>query len=61
MTNNNICDSKLFGSATPTNDIELQPLIYGKIIEKVKVFELINQALLCNIDTIIKQVNENKI
>ena len=60
LTNNNICNYKLFGSATPTNDIELQPLIYGKIVEKVKVYELINQELLCNIETIIKQLNEKK-
>ena len=58
--NNDICNYRLFGSATPTEDIELQPLIYGQIIEKVKVYELINQELLCNIVTIIKQLNEKK-
>ena len=60
LTNNNICDYRLFGSATPTEDIELQPLIYGKVIEKIKVYELINQELLCNIETIVKQLNEKK-
>ena len=60
LTNNNICNYRLFGSATPTNDIELQPLVYGKVIEKVKVYELINQELLCNIETIVKQLNEKK-
>jgi len=60
LTNNDICNYRLFGSATPTEDIELQPLLYGKIVEKVKVYELINQELLCNIVTIIKQLNENK-
>lgn len=60
LTNNNICNYRLFGSATPTEDIELQPLIYGKIIEKVKVYELINQELLCNIETIVKQLDEKK-
>jgi len=60
LTNNNICNYRLFGSATPTEDIELQPLLYGKIIEKVKVYELINNELLCNIETIVKQLNEKK-
>ncbi len=60
LTNNDICSYRLFGSATPTDDIELQPLVYGKIIEKVKVYELINQELLCNIETIVKQLNEKK-
>ena len=60
LTNNNICNYRLFGSATPTNDIESQPLVYGKVIEKVKVYELINQELLCNIETVVKQLNEKK-
>ena len=60
LSNNDICNYRLFGSATPTKDIEGNPLIYGKVIEKVKVYELINQELLCNIETIVKQFNENK-
>ena len=60
LSNNDICNYRLFGSATPTDDIELQPLVYGKVIEKVKVYELINQELLCNIETIVKQLNEKK-
>ena len=60
LTNTDICNYKLFGSATPTEDIELQPLLFGQIIEKVKVYELINLELLCNIETIVKQLNEKK-
>jgi len=60
LSNNDICKYRLFGSATPTEDIEIQPLIYGQIIEKVKVYELINQELLCNIETIVKQLDEKK-
>lgn len=59
-TNNNICRYSLFGSATPTEDIELQPLIYGKIIEKVKIYELINKKILTDIQTIIKQLDDKK-
>lgn len=57
---NNICNYRLFGSATPTEDIETAPNIYGSIIEKVKVYELINQELLCNIETIVKQLENKK-
>ena len=60
LSNNDICNYRLFGSATPTEDIELQPLIYGNIVEKVKVYELINEELLCNIETIVKQLKEKK-
>jgi hypothetical protein len=60
LCDNNITKYKLFGSATPTYDMEIQPLIYGKIIEKIKVYELINYEILCNIETIIKQLNDNK-
>jgi len=60
LTNNNICRYSLFGSATPTEDIEIQPLIYGKIIEKVKIYELINNKILTNIETIIKQLNDSR-
>ena len=57
---NNITKYRLFGSATPTEDIEKAPNIYGSIIEKVKVYELINQELLCNIETIVKQLENKK-
>ena len=60
LTNNDICNYRLFGSATPTPDIEENSLLYGKVVEKVKVYELINQELLCNIETIVKQLNEKK-
>ncbi len=60
LTSNTICSNRLFGSATPTEDIELKPQIYGKIIEKVKVYELINKELLCNIETIVKQMSDKK-
>lgn len=60
LTNNKISKYKLFGSATPTEDIETNKIIYGEIIEKVRVYELINNELLCNIETIIKQLNNKK-
>ena len=58
--NNNICSYRLFGSATPTDIIETNSLLYGKIIEKIKVYELMNMEILCNIETIVKQLNNTK-
>ena len=60
LIDNKICKYRLFGTATPTEDIELKPIIFGNIIDKVKIYELINQELLCNIETIIKQLTEKK-
>lgn len=60
LNSNEICDYRLFGSATPTEEIELNSQIYGTIIEKVKVYELINYKLLCDIETVVKQLNEKK-
>jgi superfamily II DNA or RNA helicase len=60
LLNNEICNYRLFGSATPTEDIEEKPLIYGKVIEKVKVYELINKEILCNIETLVKQLDNKK-
>ncbi len=60
LSNNNFAKYKLFGSATPTQIIETAPIIFGPVIEKVKVYELINKELLCNIETIVKHMEEKK-
>jgi superfamily II DNA or RNA helicase len=60
LTNNNITKYRLFGSATLPECIEITPVIFGPVIEKVKVYELINQELLCNIETIVKQLENKK-
>lgn len=51
---------KIFGSATPTKDMESKPEIFGSVIEKVKVYELINNETLCNIQTLVKKLNKKK-
>lgn len=61
LSNINICKYKLFGSATPTEDIIINSNYFGNIVEKVKVYELINYKILCNIETIIKQLDNKKI
>ena len=60
IINHNISTYKIFGSATPTDYIENNTLLFGAIIEKVKVYELINFEILCNIQTIIKQLDNKK-
>lgn len=56
----NISNYRIFGSATPTNNIESKSKIYGNIIEKVKVYELINNETLCDIVTLTKKMDEEK-
>jgi superfamily II DNA or RNA helicase len=56
----NITKHKIFGSATPTEEIENNSIYFGKIIEKVKVHELINNQILCDIETIIKKMDNKK-
>ncbi len=60
VLNETISKNRIFASATPTDEIEIKPNIFGKIIEKVKVYELINKEILCNIVTLVKQINNNK-
>ena len=60
LDNFNISIYKIFGSATPTEDIELNSKIYGNIVEKVKVYELINNEILCDIETIVKKLDNKK-
>lgn len=51
---------RIFGSATPTENIESKPEIFGSVVEKVKVYELINNETLCNIITLVKKLNGKK-
>jgi superfamily II DNA or RNA helicase len=55
-----IAKYRIFGSATPTENIESNKEIFGEVIEKVKVYELINRKILCDIVTIIKKLDEHK-
>ena len=54
------CKYKVFASATPTEYIELNNNIFGDIVEKVKVYELINNEILCNIITLVKKLDSCK-
>jgi len=58
--NSDICKYRIFGSATPTQDIEIKSKLYGNICEKVKVYELMNYKILCDIVTLIKKIDSVK-
>lgn len=60
VSDSSIAKYRIFGSATPTENIESKPEIFGSIIEKVKVYELINNETLCNIQTLVKKLNGKK-
>ena len=48
---------ELFASATPHKYIIDNPKIFGKIIEKIYIYDLINKQVLCNIVTLIKKID----
>jgi len=56
----NITNYRIFGSATPTETIEINTNIFGQIVEKINVSSLLSYKLLCDIETIIKQLNNQK-
>lgn len=60
IIDNTITKNRIFASATPTDEIKNKPHLYGKIIEKVKVYELINHEILCNIITLVKKIDNKK-
>lgn len=60
LMNDNITTYKLFGSATPTDDIEMNIPLFGNIIEKVKIHQLINNKVLCDIETLVKKLDNKK-
>ena len=47
----------LFASATPHNYNTENPAIFGKIIEKIHIYDLIKHDVLCNIITLIKKID----
>ena len=60
LIKDDITKYRLFGSATPTDIIELNSDIFGNIIEKVKVYELMNNQILCDIQTLVKKLDNKK-
>lgn len=60
ITDLSISKYRIFGSATPTEYVESKPEIFGNIVEKVKIYELINNNILTNIVTLVKKLNNYK-
>ena len=58
LLNNINIKNRIFTTATPI--MEMTPNIFGQIIEKVKIYELVNEDILCNIETIIKKLDNKK-
>ncbi len=56
----NITEYRIFGTATPPENYSEHNSIFGKIIEKVKIYELINNKILCDIETIVKKLDNKK-
>ena len=48
---------RLFATATPTEEQEQHEELFGKCIELVKIYQLINYGILCDIETIIKHLD----
>ena len=55
-----ITQYRIFGTATPPEIYSDHQSIFGKIIDKVKIYELINNKILCDIETIIKKLDNKK-
>lgn len=52
--------NKIFTTATPINQMILNNNIFGNLVEKVKIYELVNDSILCKIETIIKKLDNKK-
>ena len=48
---------ELYLTATPHDYINKNPVLFGNIIEKIRIYELIQNNVLCNIETIIKKID----
>jgi len=60
LNNNTHFTNRIFTTATPVDDMILNNTIFGNLVEKVKIYELVNDQILCNIETIIKKLDNKK-
>jgi superfamily II DNA or RNA helicase len=60
LENNKYVDNRIFLTATPIDNMIINDHIFGKCIEKIKIFELIDEQILCNIVTITKKIDNQK-
>ena len=60
LTNNEYFKNRIFTTATPVDVMILNKNIFGNLVEKIKIYELVNNQILCNIETIIKKLDNKK-
>jgi superfamily II DNA or RNA helicase len=60
MKNDIFIKNRIFTTATPIDEMILNNQLFGNLIEKVKIYELVNDEILCNIETIIKKLDNKK-
>lgn len=58
LLNNFNIENRIFTTATPLESMILNEQVYGKCIEKVKVHELMNMKILCDIVTVVQTIDE---
>jgi superfamily II DNA or RNA helicase len=58
LLNDSMIENRIFATATPLESMIQNTHIYGKCIEKIKVHELMNMKILCDIVTIVQQLDE---
>jgi superfamily II DNA or RNA helicase len=56
LNNNDFIKNRIFTTATPIDEMILNFNIFGNLVEKVKIYELVNDKILCGIETIIKKL-----
>ena len=60
MKNDIFIKNRIFTTATPIDEMILNNQLFGNLVEKVKIYELVNDEILCNIETIIKKLDNTK-
>jgi superfamily II DNA or RNA helicase len=62
LENNNIIEKYIFATATPKSDMKISPynLLFGKVIEHCQIYELIEWGILCDFETIVKNIDFDK-
>jgi len=60
--NNKIIEKYIFTTATPKSDMKISPYIelFGKVIEHVQIYDLIKWGILCDFETIVKNIDFDK-
>jgi superfamily II DNA or RNA helicase len=60
--NNKLIEKYIFATATPKSDMKISPYntLFGKVIEHVQIYELIQWGILCDFETIVKNIDFDK-